>query len=91
MDVVNQEKLAKLRKHCKKLRLDLYEISAVTGKGIQELKYAVGRAVEQIRAGTYSQEQPKARTKAVSPRKAKKVQSVRRIPKRAAFKKRKSR
>src|SRR5215470_5125612 len=91
MDVVNPEKLAKLRKHCKKLRLDLYEISSVTGKGIPELKYAVGRAVAQIRAGTYSQEQPKARTKTVSPRKAKKVQSVRRIPKRAAFKKRKTR
>ena len=91
MDVVNPEKLSKLRKHCKRLKLDLYEISAVTGKGIPELKYAVGRAVAQIRAGTYSQEQTKARTKTVSPRKAKKVQSVRRIPKRAAFKKRKSR
>jgi len=91
MDVVNPEKLSKLQKHCKKLKLDLYEISAVTGKGIPELKYAVGRAVAQIRAGTYSQEQTKARTKTVSPRKAKKVQSVRRIPKRAAFKKRKSR
>ena len=91
MDVVNPEKLAKLRKHCKRLKLDLYEISAVTGAGIQELKYAMGRNVAAIRAGTYSPARPTARKKSVSPRKAKKVQSVRRIPKRAAFKKRKSR
>lgn len=90
MDVVNPEKLARLRKHVKKLKLDLYEISAVTGKGIPELKYAMGRSVAEIRAGTYHQERPATRRKAVSPRKAKKVQSVRRIPKRAAFKKRKS-
>lgn len=90
MDVVNPEKLARLRKHVKKLKLDLYEISAVTGKGIPELEYAMGRSVAEIRVGTYHQERPATRRKAVSPRKAKKVQSVRRIPKRAAFKKRKS-
>ena len=90
MDVVNPEKLARLRKHAKKLKLDLYEISAVTGKGIPELKYAMGRNVAEIRAGTYHQEKPAPRRKVGSPRKAKKVQSVRRIPKRAAFKKRKS-
>src|SRR5437016_2449815 len=92
IDVVNPEKLAKLKKHCKKLKLDLYEISAVTGKGIPELKYAIGRYVAEIRAGTYGQDKPKARKAAGPDRKTKKkVQSVRRIPKRAAFKKRKSR
>ena len=90
MDVANPEKLARLRKHAKKLKLDVYEISAVTGKGIPELKYALGRGVAEIRAGTYTQGRPATRKKAATPRKAKKVQSVRRIPKRAAFKKRKS-
>jgi GTPase len=91
MDVANPEKLKKLHKHCKKLKLDLREISAVTGQGIQDLKYAIGRMVTQIREGTYVPNRPSAR-KAASPRKAKKkAQSVRRIPKRAAFKKRKSR
>ena len=89
VDVANEEKLAKLRKHAKKLKLDLYEISAVTGKGIPELKYALGRRVAEIRAGTY-QPAKTARRKSTSPRKARKPQSVRRIPKRAAFKKRKS-
>ncbi|HEU5414380.1 MAG TPA: GTPase ObgE [Candidatus Angelobacter sp.] len=88
MDVANPEKLAALRKHCKKFKLDLYEISAVTGKGIAELKYGLGKRVAEIRAGTYRQQKP-ARKKAASPRK--KPQSAQRIPKRAAFKKRKSR
>ena len=91
MDVANPEKLARLRKHSRKLRLDLYEISAVTGAGIQDLKYAMGKRVVEIKAGTYNQAKPAARKKAVSTRARKKVQSVRRIPKRAAFKKRKTR
>ncbi len=92
MDVVNPDKLTALRKHCKKLKLELYEISAVTGKGIPELKYGLGRRVAEIRAGTYQQESAKPRKKAVSARKAKKkAESVKRIPKRAAFKKRQNR
>jgi GTP-binding protein len=88
MDVANPDKLAALKKYCKKLKMDLYEISAVTGKGIAELKYGLGKRVAEIRAGTYRQNKP-ARNKAASPRK--KPQSAQRIPKRAAFKKRKSR
>jgi GTPase len=88
MDVANPEKLARLRKYAKKRKLDLYEISAVTGKGIAELKYALGKRVAEIRSG---KAKPVARKRAASPRRARKAQAVRRIPKRAAFKKRKSR
>jgi GTP-binding protein len=88
MDVANPEKLAKLRRHAKKLKLGLYEISAVTGAGIPELKYALGRRVAEIRVGKRLRV---ARKKAASPRRARKAQALRRIPKRAAFKKRKSR
>ncbi|HLJ87598.1 MAG TPA: GTPase ObgE [Candidatus Angelobacter sp.] len=120
MDVANPEKLAALKKHCRKLHLDLYEISAVTGKGIPELKYAIGRLVEEIRTGTYQPPAPKKRASALrrtagtrtsgtkttgtrttaartaparttAAAKSKKPASARRIPKRAAFKKRKSR
>ena len=92
MDVVNPEKIANLRKKAKKLRLELYEISAVTGKGISELKYALGKRVAEIRAGTYAPAASKPRKKAISPRKnKKKAVSAKRIPKRAAFKKRQSR
>jgi GTPase len=44
------EKLAKLRKFAKKHKLELYPISAVTGAGIDELKYAIGRKVQEMRA-----------------------------------------
>src|ERR1700756_4992418 len=49
IDVVNKDKLAALKRYCKKQELKLYEISAVTGKGIEELKYAVAAAIEELR------------------------------------------
>jgi GTP-binding protein len=88
MDAVNPDKLAPLRKHAKKMKLELYEISAVTGKGIPELKYALGKRVAEIRAGKYQAAKSAARKKSPAPRKEGRP---RRIPKRAAFKKRKSR
>jgi len=50
IDVANKEKLAKLKRYCKKNGLELYSISAVTGKGIEELKYAMAELVEEARA-----------------------------------------
>ena len=41
IDVANKDKLAKLKRYCKKQGLELFRISAVTGKGIEELKYAM--------------------------------------------------
>jgi selenocysteine-specific translation elongation factor len=38
-----------LKKYCKKRKLKLYEISAVTGKGIEELKYAMAKEVDALR------------------------------------------
>jgi GTP-binding protein len=49
IDAANKEKLAKLKKYAKKQGMDLYPISAVTGKGIEELKYAVAHKVEEAR------------------------------------------
>ena len=49
IDVVNKDKLTDLKRYCKKHELKLYEISAVTGKGIEELKYAMAAAVEELR------------------------------------------
>ena len=49
IDVTNKDKLAALKKYCKKKKLKLYEISAVTGKGIEELKYAMAEDVEALR------------------------------------------
>src|SRR5277367_2795465 len=49
IDVANKEKLAKLKRYCKKRGLELFPISAVTGKGIEELKYAMADKVEEAR------------------------------------------
>ncbi len=49
IDVANQDKLAKLKRHCKKRKLALFPISAVTGEGIDKLKYAVGEQVQKLR------------------------------------------
>ena len=45
MDIVNEEKLAKLKRYCKRKKLELYPISAVTGEGIEELKWAMAKKV----------------------------------------------
>ena len=50
IDVANKDKLAKLRRYSKKKGLELFEISAVTGKGIEELKHAIAREVRDLRA-----------------------------------------
>jgi GTP-binding protein len=49
IDAVNKKKLADLKRYCKKHKLKLYEISAVTGKGIEELKYAMAEEVQELR------------------------------------------
>jgi GTP-binding protein len=49
IDVANKDKVVKLKRYCKKQELKLYEISAVTGKGIEQLKYAMADEVEKSR------------------------------------------
>jgi GTP-binding protein len=45
MDAVNKDKLAKLKRYCKRKKLELFPISAVTGEGIDELKWAMAERV----------------------------------------------
>jgi len=49
IDVANPDKLAEFKRYCKKKKLKLYEISAVTGEGIEKLKYAMAEKVEEVR------------------------------------------
>jgi GTP-binding protein len=49
IDVANKEKFTKLKRYCNKKNLELFPISAVTGKGIEELKYAMAEKVEEVR------------------------------------------
>jgi len=48
-DVANPEKLKKLQSMAKRRKLPFYEISAVTGFGIEKLKYAIGERVKELR------------------------------------------
>jgi GTP-binding protein len=41
IDAANPEKLKKLSAHVKRRRLEFHSISAVTGQGIEELKWAL--------------------------------------------------
>jgi len=49
VDAANPAKVEKLRKHARKLGLEFYEISAVTGAGVSELAWAMARYVEEVR------------------------------------------
>jgi GTPase len=49
IDVANKGKLAKLKRYCRKQGLELFPISAVTGEGIEELKYAMADKVEEAK------------------------------------------
>jgi len=45
IDSANPEKLKKLKAHAKRRKLEFYEISAVTGEGVAELKWALARRI----------------------------------------------
>lgn len=49
IDVANKDKSAKLKRYCTRNKLKLYPISAVTGEGIEKLKWAMADQVVQIR------------------------------------------
>jgi GTPase len=50
IDVANPEKLTKLKRWATRKKLKLYPISAVTGEGIDKLKFAMAKEVERLRS-----------------------------------------
>jgi GTP-binding protein len=56
IDVANPEKLAKLKRFASRRKLAFMAISAVTGEGIEKLKYLVGERVNEIRASDAKEE-----------------------------------
>ncbi len=48
-DVANKNKLSKLKKYARTHDLDFFAISAVTGEGIEKLKFAMAEKVDQVR------------------------------------------
>jgi GTP-binding protein len=49
IDVANPEKLKKLKAWATRKKMKLYPISAVTGEGIEKLKFAMAEGVEKVR------------------------------------------
>jgi GTPase len=49
IDAANPEKLKRLAASAKRRKLEFHAISAVTGEGIEELKWALARRVEEMR------------------------------------------
>ncbi len=49
IDAANPEKLKKFKQWCTRKKLKLYPISAVTGEGIDKLKFAMAKEVERLR------------------------------------------
>jgi len=52
IDVANPEKLKKLKQWCTRKRMKLCPISAVTGEGIEKLKFAMAETVARLRTAT---------------------------------------
>jgi GTPase len=52
IDAANKDKLAQLKQYCKKKKLAFFPISAVTGEGIEKLKYAMAEKVDELRRDT---------------------------------------
>jgi len=57
IDVADKDKLAKLKRYCKKNGLELVPISAVTGEGIEDLKYTIAEKLDEIRDEEASRDQ----------------------------------
>jgi GTPase len=54
IDAVNKDKLAKLKRYSKRKKLELLEISSVTGEGVEELKWAMAKRLQAIREAAIS-------------------------------------
>jgi GTP-binding protein len=59
IDVANPEKLKKLKRWATRKKLKLYPISAVTGEGIEKLKYAMLEEVEKARKALAASAEPR--------------------------------
>jgi len=57
IDVANPEKLKKLKQWATRRKLKLYPISAVTGEGIEKLKYAMADEVDTARKALAASEE----------------------------------
>jgi GTPase len=56
VDVANPDKLKKLKTWSTRKKLKFFPISAVTGEGVDKLKFAMAKEVESLRSATHAEE-----------------------------------
>ena len=66
-DVANPDKLKKLTTYAKRRKMPIYPISAVTGEGIDALKYAIAKVVAEHRSAPAEPEAPEESAKKLKP------------------------
>jgi GTP-binding protein len=54
LDVANPDKLASLKRYAKRKKLDFYAISAVSGEGVDELKWSMAERIEKLKESASS-------------------------------------
>jgi GTP-binding protein len=59
IDVASKTKLAKLKRYAKSQHFELLPISAVTGEGVEKLKYAMASKIEEVRRSQVSEQDAK--------------------------------
>jgi len=62
IDAANPDKLAAVKRHCRKLKLPMFPISAVTGEGIDTLTWAIAAKVEEIRKASAAEDAAERRS-----------------------------
>jgi len=67
IDVANPEKLKKLKQWSARKKLKLYPISAVTGEGIEKLKYAMAEEVKKVREALATSEETRLSKSSAGP------------------------
>jgi GTP-binding protein len=63
IEIANPEKLKKLQAMAKRMKKKFFALSAVTGEGIEEFKYEVGRQVQKLRSTTVVEKKAPAKKK----------------------------
>jgi len=67
IEIANPDKLKKLTAMAKRKKLPFYALSAVTGEGIEDFKFEIGRQIRKLRPGTVPEPAPVRKIKKVAP------------------------
>jgi GTP-binding protein len=67
IEIANPEKLKKLKAMAQRMKKKFFALSAVTGEGIEEFKFEVGRQIHKLRPAAEPEKPPAPKIKKVAP------------------------